>query len=181
MNPLICSLPLLLLASCSVPSARDILNPSPATSTTPTAPSTPSVTFAARVLQLTNAARAQARNCGPDSFAATTPLTYNAALEQAALAHADDMAAKNYFSHTSQDGRTLRERIDATGYSWSTIGENIAAGQATAEIVVQGWIDSPGHCRNIMNPAFRELGVGYTPASGGTYRTYWVQNFGARR
>lgn len=141
------------------------------------APTTPSG-YAGRVLELTNAARAQARTCGATSFAAAPALTYNAQLEQAAQGHATDMATRNYFSHTSQDGRTMAQRITATGYAWRTIGENIAAGQTTPEQVVAGWLASEGHCRNIMNPGFRELGVGYAP--GGSYGHYWVQNFGAR-
>ncbi|WP_165795232.1 CAP domain-containing protein [Deinococcus koreensis] len=153
-----------------------------ATTTTPpptTPPSTtPSGTFAQRVLALTNAARAQARTCGTASYAATTPLAYNAALEKAAQAHAADMAAKNYFSHTSQDGRSFSQRITAAGYSWTRIAENIAAGQTTPDSVVAGWLQSPGHCANIMNPALRELGVGY--AQGGSYGHYWVQDFGTR-
>lgn len=180
MKALARALPLLILVSCGLPPGKTVSTPSPSPAA-PTTPAAPSGTFATRVLALTNAARAQGRDCGTVKYAATTPLTYSARLEQAAQAHAADMAAKNYFSHTSQDGRTLRERIDATGYRWSTIGENIAAGQASPEEVVQGWIASPGHCENLMNPAFRELGVGYTPASGGKYRTYWVQNFGAPR
>ncbi|GGK30598.1 hypothetical protein GCM10008955_25480 [Deinococcus malanensis] len=129
------------------------------------------------MLSLTNAARAQARTCGETTHAAAPALSANAQLAQAAQAHASDMAARNYFSHTSQDGRTMADRITAAGYRWSTIGENIAAGQTTPEEVVSGWLSSPGHCRNIMNPAFRELGVGYV--QGGSYRHYWVQNFGA--
>lgn len=88
------------------------------------------------------------------------------------------MAARNYFSHTSQDGRTVAQRVTATGYVWRTVGENITAGQATPESVVGGWLKSEGHCRNVMNPGFKELGVGY--AQGGSYGHYWVQNFGAR-
>ncbi|EYB68751.1 Allergen V5/Tpx-1 related [Deinococcus phoenicis] len=149
----------------------------PAPTPTP-APSPSSSAFAQQVLTLTNQARAQARSCGATSFAATTPLTSSAQLEQAAQGHAADMAAKNYFSHTSQDGRTMAQRITATGYSWRTIGENIAAGQPTPESVVAGWLASEGHCRNIMNPSFKELGVGY--AQGGAYGSYWVQDFGAR-
>ncbi|MCP2013123.1 uncharacterized protein YkwD [Deinococcus sp. HSC-46F16] len=149
-----------------------------ATAPAPTpAPTTPSG-YAGRVLELTNAARAQARTCGATSFAAAPALTYNAQLEQAAQGHATDMATRNYFSHTSLDGRTMAQRISATGYAWRTIGENIAAGQTTPEQVVAGWLASEGHCRNIMNPSFRELGVGY--AQGGSYGHYWVQNFGAR-
>ncbi|MBB5377537.1 uncharacterized protein YkwD [Deinococcus metalli] len=141
-------------------------------------PATPSGTFAQRVLDLTNAARTQARTCGSTTYAATTPVTYNAALEKAAQAHAADMAAKNYFSHTSQDGRTFSQRVTAAGYSWTRVAENIAAGQPTPEAVVAGWLQSAGHCANIMNPALKELGVGY--AAGGSYGHYWVQDFGTR-
>ncbi len=152
-----------------------------ATTTAPApTPTSPTTTFAQRVLELTNAARAQARTCGTTSYAATSPLAYNALLEQAAQGHASDMAGKTYFSHTSQDGRTFAQRISATGYAWRTIGENIAAGQSTPESVVSGWLQSPGHCANIMNPAFKELGVGYAYNTSSSYRYYWVQDFGAR-
>ncbi len=147
---------------------------------TPTPQPAPPVsgTTAQQVLQLVNAARAQARNCGATSFAAAPALTLNAQLAQAAQGHASDMATQNYFSHTSKDGRTFVQRIAATGYAFRTIGENIAAGQSTPQQVVAGWLQSEGHCRNIMNPSFRELGVGY--ATGGSYGYYWVQDFGAR-
>lgn len=146
--------------------------------TPPPTTGTPASSYAQRVLDLTNAARAQARVCGTTSYAAAGPLTYNAQLEQAAQGHATDMATKNYFSHTSQDGRTFDQRISATGYAWTRIAENIAAGYSTPEAVVQGWLNSAGHCSNIMNPNLRELGVGY--AQGGSYGTYWVQDFGTR-
>lgn len=144
---------------------------------TPT-PGTSSSSFAQRVLELTNQARAQGRTCGTTSFAPAAPLAYNAQLTQAAQAHATDLATRNYFSHTSLDGRTVAQRITATGYAWVAIGENIAAGQTTPEQVVAGWLQSEGHCRNIMNPAYKDLGVGY--AQGGSYGTTWVQDFGAR-
>lgn len=147
---------------------------------TPTPAPTPSGDFAARVLALTNAARAQSQTCGATVFPAVGALSYNAQLEQAAQGHAADMAAKNYFSHTSQDGRDFSVRITATGYKWYTIGENIAAGQTTPESVVAGWLKSEGHCRNIMNASFKELGVGYAANASSSYRTYWVQDFGAR-
>ena len=141
---------------------------------------TPSSSFAQRVFDLTNAARSQSRTCGTQVYAAAPALTYHALLEQAAQAHAADMANRNYFSHTSQDGRSFSQRISATGYSWRTVGENIAAGYATPESVVDGWLKSPGHCANIMNPAFREIGIGYAYGAGSTYKYYWVQDFGTR-
>ncbi|WP_019585016.1 CAP domain-containing protein [Deinococcus apachensis] len=163
---------LLALTACgSAPS------PSPSITSSPT-PSSLGGTFEQQVLNLTNQARAQARTCGADRFAATTPLMSDARLEQAAQRHAADMAARNYFNHTSQDGRTFVQRITAAGYTWRTVGENIAAGQTSPEEVVAAWLASEGHCRNIMSPSFQELGVGY--ARGGSYGHYWVQDFGAR-
>ncbi len=151
--------------------------PAPAPAPAPTTPSA----FAQQVLDLTNAARAVPRTCGATSYAAAAPLTWNAQLAQAAQGHATDMAAQNYFSHTSLDGRTFAQRITNAGYTpYRTIGENIAAGQTTPQAVVDGWLKSEGHCRNIMNPAFKELGVGYAYAGTSTYKHYWVQDFGAR-
>lgn len=132
-----------------------------------------------RVLDLTNQARAAARTCGSASYPAAAPLSWNANLATAARGHAADMAAKNYFSHTSQDGRTFDTRIVNAGYTgWSNVAENIAAGQPTADSVVAGWLSSPGHCADIMNGALKEIGIGL--ATGGSYGTYWVQDFGAR-
>jgi uncharacterized protein YkwD len=122
---------------------------------------------AAQVLTLVNAERAKA-GCGS--------LVTSAALQQAAQGHSADMAANDYFSHTSQDGRTFADRIRAAGYTGGAIAENIAAGQATAGAVMTSWMNSPGHRANILNCAYRYLGVGY--AKGGTYGTYWTQDFG---
>jgi uncharacterized protein YkwD len=85
------------------------------------------------------------------------------------------MAAQNYFSHTSADGRTLRQRVDATGYAWSALGENIAAGQAGIDEVFEGWRRSDGHCANLMNPQFDSIGLACVLGpSGNRYRTYWT-------
>lgn len=92
-----------------------------------------------------------------------------------------DMAAQNYFSHISKDGRSLVDRINATGYAWSTIGENIAAGHATVDAVVDGWIASDGHCANIMNPAFQDVALACVPSSTSSYRTYWTMDAGKPR
>ena len=91
------------------------------------------------------------------------------------------MATKNYFSHTSLDGRTFVDRINATGYAWSNIGENIAAGYSTVNAVVDGWMASDGHCANIMNPNFRDVGVACVASSTSTYKTYWTMDAGKQR
>jgi uncharacterized protein YkwD len=153
------------------------LTPSPAP--TSTGPVTGPEGETGEVLALVNEARATARSCGGRDFAAAGPLRWNDALARAAQAHSEDMAQKGYFSHDAPDGRNMEARVKAQGYSYSALGENIAAGQRTPAAVMAGWLDSPGHCENIMNPSFRELGVGR--ATGGSYGIYWTQNFGSPR
>ena len=155
----------------------DDLTPSPVP--TSTGPATTPAGAGGEVFALVNEARARPRNCGGESFAAASPLRWNDRLARAALAHSEDMAAKNYFSHVAPDGTDMTNRVAVQGYRFSALGENIAAGQRTAAEVVQGWLESPGHCANIMNGAFREIGVGR--AEGGSYKIYWTQNFGSPR
>jgi uncharacterized protein YkwD len=137
--------------------------------------------FEAELLQRVNARRATGTSCGSrGSFAATGPLSWNAALAQAAGAHSVDMAVLAYFSHTSADGRTLADRVSATGYRWHLLAENIAAGYPSVQAVVDGWMASDGHCANIMNPNLRDIGVACAGA-GGTdrYSNYWTMDLGA--
>jgi uncharacterized protein YkwD len=134
---------------------------------------------AADVLQLVNAARARPQRCGRTSFAAAPPLTLNALLGRAAQAHADDMLRFDYFEHTGRDGSTPAQRVAATGYSYRVVGENLAFGPETPAEAVQGWLASAGHCQNIMDPRFAELGVAFTATRSGKPRIYWVQEFAA--
>ena len=108
------------------------------------------------MVQRLKALRAAGAVCRTNPFAATGPLAWNNQLLQAAIGHSTDMAQKNYFSHTSQDGRTPAQRITAAGNRWITVGENIAAGQRSVEEVMTGWTSSPGHCQNLMNPNFQD-------------------------
>lgn len=126
------------------------------------------------MLQIVNEARSQSRTCGGKRYAAATPFELNATLQRAAQKHADDMAKKGYFSHRSRDGRTPFQRMEAEGYHFWAAGENIAKGHRSAESAVAGWLKSAGHCANIMNPEFSELGM----AQNGTL---WVQTFGKPR
>jgi uncharacterized protein YkwD len=96
-------------------------------------------------------------------------------LRRAARAHSQDMADRNYFSHTSQDGRSPWDRAGAAGYD-RAIGENIAKGQRTPESVMSAWMNSAGHRRNILNCDARAIGVGLA-YDGGT--PVWTQLFGA--
>lgn len=133
-----------------------------------------------RVLALVNQARSQPRRCGNQSFAAAAPLALNGLLAQAAAAHADSMARQGYLEHRGRDGSTPAERVDRTGYRWRSVGENIASGQTTAEQVVNGWLASPEHCVNIMEPRYTEMGVAYVVNPGSEGGIYWAQVFGRR-
>jgi uncharacterized protein YkwD len=88
------------------------------------------------------------------------------------------MAGKSYFNHTSLDGRTMQSRIHDVGYTMNgfkgiKVGENIAFGQQSIAEVMEGWLKSPGHCRNLMDPGFKEIGIAED-------NKYWVQDFGGR-
>ncbi len=133
------------------------------------------------ILTYLNQARAKSCLCGSTTYPATTPLQLNAKLNVASDKHALDMATYNYFSHTGRDGSQPWDRMTREGYIWRNAGENIAAGYATTRAVVDGWLKSPGHCANIMNPNFKEVGVGYAYGASSTYKHYWVNDFGTQR
>ena len=133
------------------------------------------------MLDAVNAARATARYCGADYYPAVAPLAWNAQLAQAAAGHSRDMADNNYFSHTSLDGRTAAQRVTAAGYAYSYLGENIAAGYGGIDAVMSGWLASAGHCANIMNSHYQELGAACASNASSTYGDYWTQDFGAPR
>ncbi|MFI9238398.1 sigma-70 family RNA polymerase sigma factor [Streptomyces sp. NPDC053079] len=106
-----------------------------------------------------------------------SPVSSNSLLDAAAQGHSDDMAARSFFDHTNPDGKGPGERVTAAGYKWSTYGENIAYGQQTAAAVMDSWMNSDGHRKNILNCSFKEIGIGINKAPGGPR---WTQVFGAR-
>jgi uncharacterized protein YkwD len=124
-----------------------------------------------QVVDLVNAER---------SAVGVAALAVDTRLAAAAQAHSEDQAQTLTMSHTGSDGSTLSDRVSAAGYPWSTIGENVAAGQATAQAVVAAWMGSSGHRANILNPSFVHLGVGVAYATGG-YGIYWTLDFGRSR
>lgn len=164
----------------------------PTTQTTPTAPTTPTLpggtltaantcslsNFQSDLMALVNQARSTSQTCGTTVYPAAAPLAWNSKLFDASAGHSADMANQNYFSHTSLDGRTFDQRIAAAGYSWSRLGENIAAGQGNVTTVMASWMSSPGHCANIMAANFTEVGVACVINSSSTYRTYWTMDLG---
>jgi len=134
--------------------------------------------FQHEFLEYINRVRAKGCNCGITYMPPAAPLSWNDQLEVAAMGHAEDMSRRGYFSHTSLDGRTMQNRIGAAGYTYKgyksyAIGENIAQGPETIAEVIEGWFKSPGHCENLMNRQFKEIGIA-------KYRDYWVQDFGGR-
>jgi uncharacterized protein YkwD len=134
----------------------------------------------ARVVELVNIARSNGRRCGSEFFTAAAPLASSPELAEAAASHSRDMAKRRFFEHEGSDGSQPRDRVARAGYRSQLTGENIAYGPESAEEVVAGWLASPGHCANIMEPRFRDIGVGFaTGRKRG--QIYWVQDFGAPR
>jgi uncharacterized protein YkwD len=134
-----------------------------------------------RVLELVNAARAEARRCGGDEYPAAPPLTLDAALGRAAALHASDMAQRGEMTHRGSDGSTSGERMTRAGYTWSASGENVASGQRDADTVVAAWLGSPGHCATLMGQHFTQMGVAFALAPSRNPEIYWAQEFAAPR
>lgn len=134
-----------------------------------------------RVLVLVNEARSKPRRCGSKSHTAAPPLTLSAVLTRAALKHAQDMASHSHFEHTGTDGSTPTQRVEKAGYAWLAVAENIAAGARTADEVVAGWLNSPGHCSNLMGAAYTQMGIAYAVDVKSTAGIYWAQEFARPR
>ncbi|WP_434685139.1 CAP domain-containing protein [Pseudanabaena minima] len=131
--------------------------------------STSRTSFETELLKLTNLERKKV---------GLSPLKLSPQLTKAAQFHAVDMARNNYFSHTGLNGSSMVDRAKGTGYKYSALGENIAAGKSTPEGTIRQWMNSSGHRANILNAKFTEIGFGYENAPNSRYRHYWVQVFG---
>jgi uncharacterized protein YkwD len=131
--------------------------------------------YEAEVVQLVNDARAAGATCGSDSFGPAGPVVAEAQLRCAARLHSQDMAVRMFFAHDNPDGLSPWDRVALTDYSGNASGENIAYGYPDPAAVMDGWMNSPGHCSNIMNPDNTELGVGYYGEG-----SYWTQVMGRR-
>ncbi|MCY0991464.1 CAP domain-containing protein [Nannocystis sp. ILAH1] len=132
------------------------------------------------VLVLVNQRRAEGANCGAEgTFGPAGPLTMDPALRCAARMHSKDMNDRAFFDHTNPDGEPPWDRMGKAGYgNYSNAGENIAGGSPDAAGTMDQWMNSAGHCANIMNPDFEHIGVGYYP--GGEWGHLWTQVFGAK-
>lgn len=126
------------------------------------------------MLRLVNEVRHKGCQCGDTYYPPAPSLLWDDRLEDAAQHHSDDMLKNNYFSHTEADGSNGGMRIERAGYNWMAYGENVGMGYRNEKEVLEGWIKSPGHCKNIMNKQYKEMGV----ARAGNY---WTQDFGSRK
>lgn len=95
----------------------------------------------------------------------------------AAAAHASYQAQTQKMSHTGSGGSDAGQRLTAAGYNWTTWGENVAAGQANCDLVLAGWLASASHRANILNPAFRHIGMGMAIGANGV--PYWTMDLAA--
>lgn len=121
-----------------------------------------------------NRARGMERVCGGQRYAAAAPVRWNSTLAHTAAQHAGRMAEQDRIGHTLPAEDDLGVRVRTAGYTWRAVGENIAAGQATTAATVASWLESRGHCTNIMNPAFREIGAACARNASSRYGTYWT-------
>ena len=124
--------------------------------------------FAQESIALVNAARARA---------GLSRLRENTTLNRVASAYSQRMAAENFYGHVDPQGKDVGDRIAAVGYLAQMSAENIARGQPGPATVVEGWLNSPGHCANIMNPALVEIGAGYATVASPPYFHYWTHVF----
>ena len=134
----------------------------------PEQPSNPSGNFASfqkEVLDLVNKER---------TSRGLQALKFNSELSNVATLKSQDMIDKNYFDHTSPTYGSPFDMMKKFGISYTSAGENIAMGQETPQEVMNAWMNSDGHRKNILNPDFTELGVGIA-AKGSSL--YWTQMF----
>lgn len=132
------------------------------------------------MLSLINHARSEGRTCGDTRYSAAGPLKWDDRLAAAALAHAEDMAINNYFSHTSMNGTSFSGWVKRTGYLYRRIGENIAATTDVQDVVAL-WLGSPDHCANLMDGDFTEMGGAFALGRSEKWETRWVQMLGKRQ
>lgn len=145
------------------------------------------VAFEDEVLVLTNQMRASDQSCGGQPYPSVPPMSSDPLLRIAARCHSLDMARRDYFNHFSPEGESPVDRITDSGYQWSKLGENVAAGPPRPDVVVPGWMNSPPHCTGIMANDLSEIGVGYAfdifadPDPLNDWKHYWTQAFGHPR
>lgn len=127
------------------------------------------------VLERLNEIRANGGRCGGSDFPPSPPLTRSPALDEAARMHAEDMAQNSFLAHTGSDGSNPGDRVSRAGYEWRVVAENVATGQTSADDIAATWLDSAGHCANLMDAKYSETGIAYALNPGDGRDIYWVQ------
>jgi uncharacterized protein YkwD len=130
--------------------------------------------IAKKMVKLINTARSSGRRCGGRKYSATRSVQWNPALANAARMHSKDMARNDRLSHKGSKKSTVEKRVRNQGYTWRSVGENVAGGLQTCQETVSGWLKSPGHCANIMESSFTEIGAACARNSASKYGTYWT-------
>lgn len=131
--------------------------------------------IATQMLAEVNHARASARRCGSADRPAVPALEGEVRLDTAAKAYAQEMAASGRFDHVGANGSSAADRVARSGYRYRLVGENLAAGPATVTETLQGWLDSPPHCENLMDGRYTQMGIGYAVDPASPQGIYWVQ------
>lgn len=119
------------------------------------------------LVELVNQRRAAGAVCGSETMPPAGRVSGESRLARAAYAHTADQAEHRFMGHGGSDGSTVGKRVTRAGYEWSLVAENVAWGFTSAEEVVAAWMDSPGHCLNIMLEGVTELG-------GAEQDTFWT-------
>jgi uncharacterized protein YkwD len=130
--------------------------------------------FKEDMITMVNAVRIKGCKCGGKTMQPVAPIKWNDRLASAAITHAIDMTKNKFFDHVGSDGSEIDNRVEKAGYKWMEVGENIAWGYKNMTDAMIGWLKSPSHCRQLMNPKVAEMGA----ARNGDY---WVQDFGKQR
>ncbi|GLE10115.1 hypothetical protein PINS_up022110 [Pythium insidiosum] len=146
--------------------------PAPVPSPTPAptqAPSPPSNSLQQRMLEAVNAERAKL---------GLAPFCTNGKLQRAAQLHSEDQANNNFMDHTGSDGSSMTDRMERQQFKWGAAAENVAAGQVDIASVMESWMNSEGHRRNILGD-YKFFGMGYATNPSSTYTHYWTQDFGS--
>lgn len=174
--------------STPAPTPASTMTPSASPEPTPQATTTPSTgtiigdcqpsDLEIALWQSHNSARAESRYCDTVFYEAVPAVDLHCKLQDAAENHSTDMAVQDYFAHEGLDGSRFWDRTSAVGYENFAQGENIAAGYNSVATVMTGWINSPGHCRNLMGATHTEMGASKVDATGATFSSYWTVIFG---
>jgi uncharacterized protein YkwD len=147
-----------------------VLLASPGTSHAALGQPDPRTGWQERMLVRLNAVRAEA---------GSPPVRLCPSLTRSAQSYAQEMSRGNRFSHTGADGSTTMQRIVASGYRPTLVGENLAAGQPTVAAAMGAWRRSSTHYATMTDPRFRHVGFGYAPGRTLRHPTFWVQHLGS--